>query len=117
MLGNPLLRVKAVKPGWSEGGGSLVRGHHLVQHLLGPRGVGGGVARPRVPLHSTRVTRATCSVLRVTHPIVMHVEAAVVHLRVIFALPQVKQGNIALAGLRHSARRINIAILPLLDFL
>ena len=46
-------------------------------------------------------------VSRVTHPIVMHVEAAVVHLRVIFALPQVKQGNIALAGLCHSDQRIN----------
>ena len=107
MLDNPLLRVEAVKPGWSEGGGALVRGHDLVQHLLGPRGVRGGVARPRVPLHRTRVTLAICHVSRVTHPIVMHVEAAVVHLRVIFALPQVKQGNIALAGLSHSAGRIN----------
>ena len=62
MLDNPLLRVEAVKPGWSEGRGALVRGHDLVQHLLGPRGVGGGVARPRVPLHSTRVTRVTCRV-------------------------------------------------------
>ena len=93
------LGIEAVYPGWSKGRGPCLGVHDLIQDLPGLDRVWGALTRGGVSLKCDDGIIILIGLF--LYLVMMHVEAVVVHLDIIFALTEVKQGHISLASFSH----------------